>query len=72
MKTFCIKFCKYVVFFSRKGSFLANYENIRLICAMLRIFLCLTEFKLIFFFLDAVSAVEGGYIPLFRWSNITK
>ena len=45
-KMFCIKLCKYVVFLSRKGSFLANYENIRLIRAMLRIFPCLTEFKL--------------------------
>ena len=38
VKMFCIKFCKYVVFFSRKGSFLANCENTRLIRAMLRIF----------------------------------
>ena len=38
VKMFCIKFCKYVVFFSRKGNFLANCENTRLIRAMLRIF----------------------------------
>ena len=35
---FCIKFCKYVVFFSINGNFLANCENIRLIRGMLRIF----------------------------------
>ena len=38
VKTFCIKFCKHVVLFSRKGSFLANCENTRLIRAVLRIF----------------------------------
>ena len=28
VKKFCIKFCKYVLFFSRKWSFLVNCENI--------------------------------------------
>ena len=47
VKKFSIEFCKYVVFFFRKGSFLANYENIHLVHAMLQIFFsCLTEFKL--------------------------
>ena len=69
---FCIKFCKYVVFLSRKAVFLANYENIRLIRTMLRIFFsCLTEIKTNYFFLDAGPALKGGYIPLFRWSNIS-
>ena len=49
---FCIKFCKYVVFFSRKRSFLVNYENVRLIRTMLWIFSRLTEF-------------EGVYLPVY-------